>query len=101
MRPRRGIAILSYELAGLRPCTTWVGWIHRRVKGVELTVEGSGKVAWGSSDFAVAAAFLGAFGDVLPRSGMVNHPGHGDGVQGTIEAPITAPVEPVTDSVTA
>jgi hypothetical protein len=32
---------------------------------------------------------------------MVDHPGHSDGVQGTIEAPITAPVEPVTDSVTA
>ena len=78
------------------------GWIHRGVKGVELTVEGSGEVALeGSSDFAVAAAFLGAFGDVLPRSGMVNHPGHGDGVQGTIESPITAPVEPVPDSVTA
>jgi hypothetical protein len=47
MRPRRGIAILSYELAGLRPCNTWAGWIHRRVKGVELTVEGSGKIALG------------------------------------------------------
>jgi hypothetical protein len=31
----------------------------------------------------------------------VDHPGHGDGVQGSVEAPITAPVEPVPDSVTA
>ena len=83
------------------PCNTWAGWIHRGVKGVELTVEGSGKVALeGSSDFAVAAAFLGAFGDVLPRFGVVNHAGHGDGVQGTIESSVTAPVEPVPDSVT-
>jgi hypothetical protein len=72
------------------------------VKGVELAVERSGDVALeGSADFAVAAAFLGAFGDVVACSGVLGHPGHGDGVQGSVEAPITAPVEPVSDSVTA
>lgn len=89
-------------LAGV--CPFWVGSGRFRcgVKGVELAVEGSGDVALeGSADFAVAAAFLGAFGDVVPCSGVVGHPGHGDGVQGSVEAPITAPVEPVPDSVTA
>lgn len=72
------------------------------VKRVELAVEGSGKVALeGSSNFAVSTAFLGAFGDVLPSSRVVDHPGHGDGVQGSVEASVTAPVEPVPDSVAA
>ena len=69
--------------------------------GVELAVEDSGDVALeGSADFAVATAFLGAFGDVVPCSGVVGHPGHGDGVQGTIEAPVTTPVESVPDRIT-
>lgn len=72
------------------------------VKGVELAVEDSGDVALeGSANFALAAAFLGAFGDVVPGSGVMGHPGHGDTVQGSVEAPMTAPVEPVPGSVTA
>ena len=80
------------------------GWSGFRggVKGIELAVERSGDVALeGPADFTVAAAFLGAFGDVVPCSGVVHHSGHGDGVQGSVEAPITARVEPVPDSVTA
>jgi hypothetical protein len=88
-------------VAGLFPWNMGSGWIRGGVKGVELTVEGSGKVALErSSDFAVATAFLGAFGDVLPRSRVVNHPGHGDDVSGTVKAPITAPIEPVPDRIT-
>ncbi len=72
------------------------------VKGVELAVEGSGDVALeGSSDFAVAAAFVSASSDILPCSGVMRHAGHRDGVQGPVEAPVTAPVEPVPDSITA
>ena len=67
-----------------------------------MAVEGSGDVALeGSADFAVAAAFFGAFGDVVTCSGVVDHPGHGDGVQSPVQAPVTAPVEPVPDSTTA
>jgi hypothetical protein len=44
---------------------------------------------------------LKALADLLPRSGVVNHPGHGDGVQGTVEAIITAAVESMPGGVTA
>ena len=73
-----------------------------RVESVELPIEGTGEIALeGSSDSAVAAAFLGAFSHVVPCPGVVDHPGHRDGVQGAVKAPITAPVESVPDGVTA
>ena len=90
------------SLKGDCPCSVGWHWFRGGVKGVELAVEGSGDVALeGSADFAVATAFLGAFSNVVPGSGVMDHPGHRDGVQGSVEAPITAPVEPVPDSVTA
>jgi hypothetical protein len=88
----------------VRVCPGNVGSCRFRggVKGVELAVEDSGDVALeGSTDYAVATAFLSAFNDIVPRSGVVDHPGHRNGVQGTIEAPITTPIEPVPDGVTA
>ena len=90
------------SLEGDCPCR--LGWRRFRggVKGVELAVEGPGDVALeGSADFAVTTSFLGAFSDVVPCSGVVGHPGHGNGVQGSVEAPVTTAVEPVPDSVTA
>jgi hypothetical protein len=82
---------------GVRSCRFRGG-----VQGVELAVENSGDVSLeGSANFAVATAFLGAFSDVVPGSGVMDHPGHDDGMQGSVEAPITAPVEPVPDSVAA
>jgi len=57
------------SLAGVCPCNMGSGRFRGGVKGVELAVEGSGEVVLeGSADFAVASAFLRAFGDVLPRS---------------------------------
>lgn len=53
-----------------------MGWFLGGVKGVELAVEDSGDVALeGSADFAAATAFLGSFGDVVPCSGVADHPG--------------------------
>lgn len=72
------------------------------VEGVQLTVERAGDVALkGPTDLAVAMAFLRTFGDVVACSGVMNHPGHRNGVQGSVEAPIATPVEPMPDSVTA
>lgn len=78
------------------------GRFRAGVKGVELAVEDTGDVALqGPMDLPVAMAFLGTFGDVVPGSGIMSHPGHGDGMQCSIETPITTPIESVPDSFTA
>ncbi len=73
---------------------------HRRSGVVEVAVEASGEVSLeAAADLAVCLALGAPSVGVGTGLGVMRHADHGDDVQGAVETPVAAAVEPVAGGV--